>query len=108
MKRMRVVLVSLFCIQLAGCIIPTTAGGFPVNGVVLDQCTGNPVEGVTVYLHYEALNAFSQANRTSAPVTTNAGGEFYIPAEEVVLLGGTGGLDGYSMKWPSVQYRKDG
>jgi hypothetical protein len=93
---------------VSGCIVPRKVGGYPVTGTVVDRCTGAPLDGVTVYLRYEAMNMFGPRQLDGEPVLTNQLGQFYIPARTVTMMGGPGGLGGSTDKWPDIIIFKDG
>lgn len=93
---------------VSGCIVPRKVGGYPVTGTVVDRCSGAPVEGVTVFLRYSAMNFFGPRQMDGEPVLTNQLGQFYIPTRTVTMMGGPGGIGGSTDKWPDIIIFKDG
>lgn len=99
---------SLLATTLAGCILTTSAGGYPAHGQVVDKHSGTPIEGVRIRLKYSANSPYGPHDKYSDAVVSNALGNFHIPAEEVQLWGGSGGLAGRINEWPAVELNKRG
>ena len=99
---------SLLASTLAGCILTTSAGGYPANGQVVDKQSGTPIEGVRVRLKYSTDSPYGRHDKYSERVVSNTQGAFHIPAEEIQLWGGSGGLAGRINEWPAVELSKRG
>lgn len=99
---------SVLAATLAGCIVTTSAGGFPARGTITDKQDGTPIEGARVRLKYSADSPYGSHDKFSESVISNVHGKFHIPAEEVQLWGGTGGLVGRINEWPSIELSKNG